>query len=386
MRSFDPSQYITRLYVEKGCLDHPYCREIVARSNLPVTLVQDNGAPASEGAYPANLTRGKRDLFLCRNRGRFFKPCPATREYQCCGYHVLSIGMNCPMDCVYCILQAYLNNPWLSFFVNIEDMFGELDRAFAAEPDRLLRIGTGEFTDSLALDDLTRLSPRLVEYMAGQTNGFLELKTKSAVIENLKDLNHNNRTVVAWSLNSPVVAEREELRTASLDERLAAAQRCAEWGYSLAFHFDPVILHQGWREGYRSIIERLFQHVDPDAITWISLGALRYLPHLKSIAGDRFPGSRFFYEEFVEGLDGKARYFRTQRLEMYKWLVDLLCRYASPGTCIYFCMESDLIWREVFGYTPSERGGLATMLDDSLSRRRHLTRKRLVFFQNDIIM
>jgi hypothetical protein len=29
-------------------------------------------------------------------------------------------------------------------------------------------------------------------------------------------------------------------------------------------------------------------------------------------------------------------------------------------------MESNEIWREVMGYTPEERGGLAKMLDDSV--------------------
>ena len=72
------------------------------------------------------------------------------------------------MDCVYCILQAYLNNPWLSFFVNIEDLFVELEVALGREPERFFRIGTGEFTDSLALDSLTHLSPRLVRFIADQ--------------------------------------------------------------------------------------------------------------------------------------------------------------------------------------------------------------------------
>ncbi|MCF6238923.1 MAG: DNA photolyase, partial [Candidatus Marinimicrobia bacterium] len=149
--------------------------------------MEDGSTPEFDGDYPANLTGGKRHLFLCRNRGSFFKPCPGTREYRCCGYHVLNIGMNCPMDCVYCILQAYLNNPWLSVFVNIDDMFAELDQALRAEPDRIFRIGTGEFTDSLALDSLTGLSSSLVEFIKKYPHAFLALKTKSAVIANLRD-------------------------------------------------------------------------------------------------------------------------------------------------------------------------------------------------------
>jgi len=359
----DPAQYITTLHVEQQCYDLPYTREIVERSNLPVQLVEDNTVPQLAGTYPGNLSKGKRHLFLCRNKGKFFKPCPGTREYQCCGYHVLNIGMNCPMDCVYCILQAYLNNPWLSFFINIEEMFAELDQQLASYPERMYRIGTGEFTDSLALDSLTGLSRKLVEFIGRTDNAVLELKTKSVSIDNLENLAHGGRTIVAWSLNSPSVVGREELRTAGLEQRLTAAAQCAEWGYNLAFHFDPIIWHPGWQEGYRHTIELLFATVPKDRIVWISLGALRFIPHLKTIATERFPGSSFFFEEFITGLDGKSRYFRPQRMEMYAFLANELIKRATDRTCIYFCMESDPVWREIFGFTPDEKGGLAKMLD-----------------------
>jgi spore photoproduct lyase len=93
------------------------------------------------------------------------------------------------------------------------------------------------------------------------------------------------------------------------------------------------------------------------------LRALRYLPALKQIAADRFPRSRFFYQEFIDGLDGKRRYFRSQRVAMYQVILERLRASAHPRTCIYFCMENDTIWREVFGFIPEERGGLPAMLD-----------------------
>ncbi len=362
----NPSQYIKYLYVTEECRDSEYASQIIRNSKLPVTVIGNREHPTLAGRYPQNLTEGKHHLLLCRNRGQFFKPCPATREYTCCEYQVLNIGMGCPMDCVYCILQAYLNNPWISFFVNVEDMFAELDQAFATYPETFFRIGTGEFADSLALDSLTCFSPLLVNYMRDKTTAVLELKSKSVVIENLQGLDHGGRTLVAWSLNSPPIMEQEEIRTASLEERLAAAAKCADWGYQLAFHFDPIIWHDGWQEGYRSTIRRLFEVVPAERIAWISLGALRYLPSLKAIAGGRFPGSTFFYEEFIDGLDGKSRYFRSQRVEMYKLIADELARFVAPKTCVYFCMESEAIWKEVFGYTAEDRGGLRAMLDQSV--------------------
>jgi spore photoproduct lyase len=363
------SQRLTRILIDKDVVDEPLTRRVLERAgDIPIQTVAGQDElrslvdPDHKG-FAASLTGGKRILFLSRNRGHFFKPCPATREYRCCDYQVLNIGMNCPMDCVYCILQAYLNNPWLSFFVNTDDLFNEMSAAFTAEPERIWRIGTGEFTDSLAIDNLTALSRDLVTFMRDKKNVVLELKTKTACIANLRDLDHNGRTIVAWSLNSPMIMQGEELLTASLDERLEAAAECAGLGYRLAFHFDPIIHHPGWQDGYRQTIARLFEKVPAGQIAWISMGCLRFLPALKEIAVSRFPNSRFFHDEFVLGLDNKFRYFRTLRVEMYKFIYEELRKGAADSTCIYMCMESDEIWHEVCGFSPEERGSLPKMLD-----------------------
>lgn len=366
----DPSYYIDTIYVEESCLHLEYTQEILEKANLPWKIVADRERPNSlADAFSENLSKGKRQLYLCHNRGVFFKPCPGTREYQCCDYQVLNTGTNCPIDCVYCILQAYLNTPWLTFYVNIEQLFRELTTGLSRKSVQFFRVGTGEFTDSLAIDRVTGLSRRLVPFFAQYDNAVLELKTKSGVVDNLAKLDHNGRTVVAWSLNSSFIMKKQEIRSATLEERLIAARQCAEWGYRLAFHFDPIIEHSGWQEGYSTTINRLFEIVPPEAIVWISLGALRFLPSLKEIGVKRFPGSKIFFHEFIQGLDGKSRYFRPNRVELYKHLYDQLKAKVSPDTCIYFCMESEEIWREVMGYTPAAKGGLAQMLDLAIRGR-----------------
>jgi spore photoproduct lyase len=364
----DPSRFINRLFVEESCLELDYTKEILARAKLPWSVIQERQKPNDFGeSFAANLSKGKRQLFLCKNRGHFFKPCPGTREYQCCRYQVVNTGTNCPIDCVYCILQAYLNTPCLTFHVNVDQLFHELSESLTANPQKFFRIGTGEFTDSLAIDRLTCLSHKMVEFFGRTDNAVLELKTKSAAVNNLQGLPHNGKTIVAWSLNSTQIMAKYEIRSATLEERLESAKRCAEWGYRLAFHFDPIIDHPGWEVGYAETIDRLFSKVPASAISWISMGALRFLPNLKEIAFRRFPETRIYFQEFITGLDGKARYFRPSRVRLYRYIHDLLQKKVSEKTCVYFCMESDEIWREVMGYIPSARGGLATMLDAAVS-------------------
>jgi spore photoproduct lyase len=201
--------------------------------------------------------------------------------------------------------------------------------------------------------------------MAGRSNAVLELKSKSVNIDNL----------AGWPTRTHpggLVAEQSDDHGPGRDPHRhpGGAPACGgavrPMGVQAGFSFRPDYLHEGWQEGYRHTIRQLFATVPAEAIVWISLGALRYLPSLKQIAAERFPASRIFYQEFIEGLDGKRRYFRSERVALYRCLVDELRQHADPRTCIYFCMENDTIWKQVFGFTPAEKGGLSTMLDRSV--------------------
>jgi spore photoproduct lyase len=218
------------------------------------------------------------------------------------------------------------------------------------------------------LDPWTALSRQLVPFFSRRSNAILELKTKTDFIANLADLEHDGHTIVSWSLNAESVQKSEEARAATIDQRLSAAERCAHWGYWLAFHFDPLIEHHGWEEGYRQVLTKLFDRVDPARIVWISLGAFRFMPDLKPIIRQRHPASRIPYGEFIRGLDGKMRYFQDIRVELYRVVVDTI-RLADPDLCVYLCMESDDVWRDALGFSPQERAGLPAMLDAAVKQR-----------------
>jgi spore photoproduct lyase len=307
-------------------------------------------------------------LEVAAYRGRFVRQCPGTRHYLCCGYRILHIGTQCSLDCTYCILQAYFNQRNLRLFGNTGEMLSLLDEELASHPDVLHRFGTGEFTDSLLLDPFTQLTSRLVPFFAGRPNAILELKTKTDSVDQLLDLPHGGNTIVAWSLNSPFIRRHEESRAASLSARLLAARRCTEKGYSLGFHFDPLIDHPNWRQGYGEVLDRLFDAMDSRRIVWISLGAFRFMPDLKSVIQTRHPRSKIVYGELIRGLDGKMRYFREIRVELFRFMLDRI-RNADPDLCVYLCMEGEDIWRDVFGFSPEEKGGLPLMLDQAVLRR-----------------
>jgi spore photoproduct lyase len=207
----------------------------------------------------------------------------------------------------------------------------------------------------------------LVPYFAKTPNAILELKTKTNFVENLRGLDHAGRTIIAWSLNSGEIRKNEEPFAATIAERIEAARFCCDQGYFLAFHFDPIIDYPQWKSGYARTLDRLFAEIDPTRIVWISLGAFRFMPELKEIVRRRHPSSRIAYGEFIRGLDGKMRYFRDIRAEFYSFMVEKI-RQADLGLCVYLCMEDEGIWKESFGFSPEEGGGLNQMLDRAVEK------------------
>jgi spore photoproduct lyase len=125
-----------------------------------------------------------------------------------------------------------------------------------------------------------------------------------------------------------------------------------ERGYRVAFHFDPLILHHGWQEGYAGVIDLLSGKISSDRIAWISLGTLRFPPALKEIMSKRHPDSRLLYEEFVRGLDGKFRYFKPLRLELFRFTAEHLRKALGREVPLYLCMESAEVWRRVLKKEP----------------------------------
>jgi len=355
---------IRRVLIEKGAENDSLTEKILKRlPDVPKEVVD----PSETALCQATEEMDKESLRLMNFKGEFLKPCPGTKRYICCGYQILNVGINCPMDCSYCFLQSYMNQPSLRIYTNLQqklEMIGDyIDKAH----DKIFRVGTGEFTDSLALDDLTGWIEFLLPFFSHRKNCILELKTKASSVQSLLKSRYRERIVVAWSLNTPRVIAQEERRTAPLEERILAAQKCQKDGFLVAFHFDPLIFSSKWEEGLEEAVELLDRYIDPKSVIWISLGSFRYMPSLKWAIKRRFPRTNIFDGEFVTGLDGKFRYFKPIRIDMYSKIAARLIQWHDD-LGIYLCMESPDVWEQSLGWAPDTSTGLSRFLDNRVRK------------------
>jgi spore photoproduct lyase len=345
------------VFVEDGCADSALATRVLRSlpPGVPVTHVADaREAARPESGAPDPFGSGKRRLVIAHRKTPFLMPCPAgSSRFACCGYLVLTLASNCPMDCSYCFLQEFLaDNPAFQVYANYTDSFDELDRLIANARGRSFRVGTGELADSLAFDSLTAISRDLIEFFSSRENLTLELKTKTDEIGNLLDIDPRGRVLVSWTLSTDAVYRSSEHMTVSPAARIAAARTVLDAGYRVAFHFDPLIAYDGAEHDYVQLIDELLDVVPPKQISFISMGGLRVTPRLRGIARGRFPADAMLCGEDVLAPDGRFRAFTPLRLSLYRTLAD---RFRKLGAEIpaYLCMEPPSVHESVFGTAPA---------------------------------
>ncbi|MBK9294449.1 MAG: radical SAM protein [Oligoflexia bacterium] len=355
----DIKNWFKEFYIHESCWDLDISKKV--RSFLNINPIKVSSRPYSN--ISGNLSGqefdiSKQRLYLTRHEGHFFRKCPGTQGAACCNYFVLNLGQQCNMNCSYCYLQSYINSPLTQIYTNIDEALMELEGISRQFPDAPFRVGTGEVVDSLSLDDLTQTSSLLVNWFSKHPKLTLEFKTKSNNVKNFVNLNHAGNVVVSFSINPEVIVNSEEHRTASLQQRLVAARLCADKGFPVAFHIDPMIYVPDWEMHYTSLVNVLTSMFTPREVKWISVGALRFIPEMKNILRERFGGKTSVLEaELFKSHDGKLRYDQRLRNKMFKHVVDEFKK-ADLKYPVFLCMESHESWLGTFETSPRKIAGI----------------------------
>ena len=357
---------IHKIIVVDDAGKYPMAQRVIKRSGISdIIHLSENEYNDFLAELPAK--RSTEVVALKIFPGSFARKCPGTKEpYLCCEYEILSPVVNCPIGCSYCILQCYLNEPVNIIYVNVEKIFDDaIERYKQFGDDKIIRVGTGELGDSLVFEEWTGMGGMLIDKFAGMKNIILELKTKSVSMGNILRKKSPGNVVLSWSLNPKEIGVNEEGIAAKVDDRINMAAKAIDCGYFVGFHFDPMIYHKNGKVIYGNVIEKLRAEINPEKIAWISLGTLRYPKEMPPIAKNNHPNSDIFSSEFIKGLDGKWRYPKPRRVEIYKWVAAPIKEW-SKDIFVYFCMELPDVWGKVFGWSPKDNEDFDKKFGESL--------------------
>jgi spore photoproduct lyase len=221
-------------------------------------------------------------------------------------------------------------------------MFEEI-HAITFQTPGAVAFNMGEMLDSLALDHVSLLVERLVPFFGRLPHAYLMLLTKSANVEGLLRIAPNAQTVVSWSLNTQRMIEMYEIGTANLEQRIAAARRCQEHGYRIRLRIDPGILSGDWRSDYAELLRQTLAVLSPENFT---LGMLRLVPGHLALARQAYGARAGALRQAglsERASNGKLRYPLRQRVEFYRFLIDVI-RSRNGRMSIGLCRETPDVW------------------------------------------
>ncbi len=192
----------------------------------------------------------------------------------------------------------------------------------------------------------------VLDFAGEHPNVILELKTKSDNIGHLLSREIPANVITTWSLNTDVIIRNEEHFTASLESRLNAAERIAEKGSLIGFHFHPMVYYDKWKKDYGSLFKQICSRFHPDDTAMVSIGTLTFIKPVIRNMRERKMRSKILQMP-LEDAEGKFSYPLKLKREMFGFAYESFIDWHDR-VFFYLCMEDTSLWPEVFGYDYSD--------------------------------
>ncbi|MCR9205890.1 MAG: hypothetical protein NXH75_15005 [Halobacteriovoraceae bacterium] len=330
----------SRIFVEKDIFNLERTQKILNRfSHIPQVQIEEVDEIFGKVKKPYLQKRDDLQLFLGKKRGTLIKEAPDAYGLAGDPHYYFIHAYNCIYECEYCYLQGYFQSPDIVLFLNHEDVRSEMKELCEKHHDQTVWFHAGEFSDSLALTHLTGELPFYLETFKELPNAKLELRTKSANIKPLLELEPIANVITSFSLSPESRIKKTDLKTPPLKARLKAMKSLQERGFPLGIHLDPIIHEDNFEETYNILFKEIQEHLDVEKVEYVSMGVVRFTSKVFHQVKKNYPQSELLAAEFQSSFDGKVRYPRPFRLWLLGKIKDLALQHGFSEEQTYQCME-----------------------------------------------
>jgi len=318
-------------------------KQMASRSGLP--LIWLDKSPGINGERGIEKVRAERGVLLLRERTSPFIEQFKHPIGRCAKFYKLTAYNNCNFWCEYCYLYlTFRTQPVSTHFINYEKMNDEIIKFDRSKIPKALRVlNLGELGDPLAVDYITGFAKQIIPFMPEHAPGTrLLFLTKSDCVDDILSLDHGGQSIISFSVNTDAVFQQLEHRTASPDSRLIAAAKVQKAGYEVRLRIDPVIYYSTWGKDYVTLVDKIFEYVQPARIT---IGEYRPSNGLAHHISVRFPESALLKVNKSLVREGKKlRYPKNLRIKMFKTIIERIKKHRSDID-ISLCKEQPEIWK-----------------------------------------
>lgn len=323
----------SHIYVEYAVKNHPRTKQILKRfPGAQVTWIGHYKDVFCRRGQDYEKQHRAQSLILAAKQGKLLYPgAPVCQSFGNPHFYYTSCMMNCVYDCEYCYLKGMYPSANLVVFVNLEDIFAEVQKTLTKH-DVYLCVSYD--TDLLALEEITGYAGAWIRFAEacereekeGRGSLRIELRTKCANRRFFEQIKPSDRVVFAFTMSPKEVIAAYEHHTPLLSQRIEAAKEAASRGCMVRLCFDPMIYHAGWQKSYDGMLAEITEKLDWNRLLDVSVGSFRvsqdYLKKMRKNAPDsavvQFP---------YENDGGVYHYGRKLTQEMEGHLTERLLAY-----------------------------------------------------------
>ncbi|UOQ48043.1 spore photoproduct lyase [Gracilibacillus caseinilyticus] len=259
--------------------------------------------------------------------------------------YAIPLATGCMGHCHYCYLQTTMGSkPYIRTYVNVEEILDAATLYMKERAPEETRFEASCTSDVVGVDHLTHSLKRTIEFFGKSELGKLRFVTKFHHVDHLLDAEHNGKTRFRFSINADYVIKYFEPGTSPLAKRIEAAGKVARAGYPLGFIVAPIYLHEGWKEGYYHMFERLDKELPEDAKKNITFEFIqhRFTKPAKRVIQKNYPMTKLELDEGKRrnkwGKYGMVKYIyqKDEEEEIKEHLFDYMKQFFPNAQLEYF--------------------------------------------------
>ena len=322
----------SHIYVEEKIKNHPVSKSILDNFKnstlIDINHYKDVFTPSGQNLL---LAKNSPSLILAAKEGRLiYEGAPVCENFGNKHFYYTSLIMNCYYDCEYCYLSGMYPSANIVIFVNIEDIFKNLDELLQRHP---VYICISYDTDLLALEGFTGFVKKFIEYTATHKNLTVECRTKSANIGIIKKyidegLDIPDNFIFAWTISPSDIINKYEHKTPNFESRLKAVKQAEMLNLTLRLCFDPILKVPSWETLYSEMLDIIFNTISSTSLRDISIGGFRTSKDFLSKMRKRRENSAILNYPYVLE-DGVYSYGVKENKKLAEFLITRSAKYID---------------------------------------------------------
>lgn len=317
---FNPS--FSHIYVEKSVWNHPRTQDILAKfPSAGVIEISHYKDVFCRSKQSYRLQHCSQNLILAAKHGALlYEGAPVCQSFGNPYFYYTSCMMNCVFDCEYCYLKGMYSSANIVIFVNLEDIFAEVEQRLKRHP---LYLCVSYDTDLLALEKYFGYVREWCLFTEKHNDLQIEIRTKCAGKQFFRNLRQIPGVIFAFTLSPQAVIEAYEHHTPSLAERLSCVAEMVQAGHLVRLCFDPMIYLPDWKNHYGEMLEQVCDVIDLRKIVDVSVGTFRISQDYLKKMRKQEPDSAVVWFPFQKE-NGFYHYPDPLMEQMESFLADLL--------------------------------------------------------------